>query len=81
MSAGAMSTSASIRCWTRSIRTASLAASGSSIQVFDEQGNFVESLNGFHLPASPAFMALNPKRRIGYVIVAPDLNTLQKFSY
>ena len=59
----------------------STAAGGSSIQVFDEQGNFVESLNGFHLPASPAFMALNPKRRIGYVIVAPDLNTLQKFSY
>lgn len=53
----------------------------SSIQVFDEQGNFVESLNGFDLPASPAYMALHPSKRAGYVIVTPDLTTLQSFTY
>ena len=56
-------------------------ALGSSIQVFDEQGNFVESLNGFSLPASPANMALNPSRRSGFVIVTPALSSLQSFSY
>jgi hypothetical protein len=59
----------------------STAPSGSSIQVFDEQGNFVESLNGFNLPASPAYMALHPSQRAGYVIVTPDLTTLQSFTY
>lgn len=59
----------------------STAPSGSSIQVFDEQGNFVESLNGFSLPASPAYMALHPSERAGYVIVTPALTTLQSFTY
>jgi hypothetical protein len=59
----------------------STAARGSSIQVFDEQGNFVESLNGFDLPASPAFMALHPSERAGYVIVTPELTSLQSFTY
>jgi hypothetical protein len=59
----------------------STAPFGSSIQVFDEQGNYVESLNGFNLPASPAFMALNPSERAGYVIVTPALTTLQSFTY
>jgi len=57
----------------------STAARGSSIQVFDEQGNFVESLNGFSLPASPAFMALHPSRRAGYVYGSES--TLQSFTY
>ncbi|HTA22903.1 MAG TPA: hypothetical protein VK763_05175 [Terriglobales bacterium] len=59
----------------------STAPSGSSIQVFDEQGNFVESLNGFDLPASAAYMALHPSERAGYVIVTPELTTLQSFTY
>ncbi len=59
----------------------STAPHGSSIQVFDEQGNFVESLNGFSLPASPAPMVLNPAKRAGFVIVTPDLTTLQSFRY
>jgi hypothetical protein len=59
----------------------STAPEGSSIHVYDEQGNLVRSINGLHLPASPANMALNPRRRTGFVIVTPDLNTLQKFSY
>ena len=59
----------------------STAPSGSSIQVFDEQGNFVESINGLSLPASPAYMALHPSERAGYVIVTPALTTLQSFTY
>jgi hypothetical protein len=57
----------------------STAPTGSSIQVFDEQGNFVESLNGFGLPASPAFMALHPSQRAGYVLGSET--TLQSFTY
>lgn len=59
----------------------STAPSGSSIQVFDEQGNFVESVNGLNLPASPVTIALHPKLRFGYVLVTPDLNSLQSFTY
>ncbi|HEV8688714.1 MAG TPA: hypothetical protein VGQ91_00340 [Ideonella sp.] len=59
----------------------STAADGSSIHVYDEKGNLVKSLNGFSLPASPANMALNPSERRGFVIVTPDLNTLQSFKY
>jgi hypothetical protein len=59
----------------------STALRGSSIQVFDEQGNFVESLDGFRLPASPAPMVLNPAQRAGFVIVTPELSSLQSFTY
>jgi hypothetical protein len=59
----------------------STAPSGSSIQVFDEQGNFIEAINGLNLPASPAFMALHPSGRTGYVIVTPALTSLQSFTY
>src|SRR5579864_5705142 len=47
----------------------SVAPSGSSIQVYDEKGNFVEAINGLSLPASPAYMALQPGNRTGFVIV------------
>jgi hypothetical protein len=59
----------------------STAPSGSSIQVFDEQGNYVESINGLSLPASPALLALNPTNRTGFVINTPDLTSLQSFNY
>jgi hypothetical protein len=59
----------------------STAPTGSSIHVYDEKGNLVESLNGFALPASPAYMALNPAARTGFVIVTPDLTSLQSFTY
>ena len=59
----------------------SVAPSGSSIQIYDEQGNFVKAINGLSLPASPAYMALQPSNRTGYVIVTPALTELQKFSY
>jgi hypothetical protein len=59
----------------------STAPSGSSIQVFDEQGNFIESVNGLNLPVSPVTIALHPRLRFGYVLVTPDLNELQSFTY
>lgn len=59
----------------------STAHSGSSIQVYDEQGNFIESINRLHLPASPVNMALHPAERIGYVLTTPDLTSLQSFHY
>jgi hypothetical protein len=59
----------------------STAPSGSSIHVYDVKGNLVESLNGFSLPASPAYMALNPSKRTGFVIVTPNLTSLQSFTY
>jgi len=59
----------------------SVAPSGSSIQVYDEQGNFLEAVNGLSLPASPAYMALHPSKRTGYVIVTPALSSLQSFTY
>ncbi len=59
----------------------STAPSGSSIQVFDEQGNWVESIDGLSLPASPTRLALNPRSRTGFVLVAPNLTSLQSFTY
>ncbi len=56
----------------------STSPSGSSIQVFDEQGDVVESLNGFSLPASPVNLALNPSLRLGFVYGG---TTLQSFTY
>jgi hypothetical protein len=60
----------------------SVASTGSSILVYDTQGNFVEAINGFNLPATPGGnIAINPSKRIGFVIVTPDLTELQSFSY
>ena len=59
----------------------SIAPSGSSIHVYNERGDFVEGINGLSLPASPAKMAINPHTRTGFVIVTPDLTSLQSFTY
>jgi len=59
----------------------SIAPSGSSIHVYDTHGNFIKGINGLSLPASPAYMALNPSKRIGFVIVTPNLNQLVQFRY
>jgi hypothetical protein len=59
----------------------STAPSGSSIQVFDVNGNFIEAINGLNLPASPTLIALNPSKRIGFVLVTPALTELQSFTY
>jgi len=59
----------------------STAPSGSSIQVFNTQGKFIKAINGLSLPASPAYIALNPGQRRGFVIVTPALTELQSFTY
>jgi hypothetical protein len=57
------------------------AGSGSSILVFDEQGGFVQSIDGLALPASPVRLAINPSTRTGFVVVASSLDALQTFTY
>jgi hypothetical protein len=59
----------------------STAPSGSSVQVFDEKGNFLEFINGLQLPESPAKIAIAPKRRIAFTVKSPDLTSLQSFTY
>jgi len=58
----------------------SSTGSGSSVQVFDTKGNFVESIDGLSLPVSPALIALNPDTRTAFVVVALGTD-LQSFSY
>jgi len=59
----------------------STGPTGSSIQVFDEKGTWLEAVNDLSLPASPAYMALQPSKRAGYVIITPELTSLQSFTY
>lgn len=64
-------------------------ASGSSIQVYDTKGNFVESLNGFNFSDDSSvigtYIALNPSNRSGFVNSAGPKGTqgdaLQSFTY
>lgn len=64
-------------------------AQGSSIQVYDTKGNFVESLNGFNFSDASSvigtYIALNPSNRSGFVNSSgPDGtqgNALQSFTY
>jgi len=59
----------------------SVAPSGSSILIYNERGDFIKSVDGLSLPASPVNIAINPSQRIGYVLVTPNLNQLQGFKY
>jgi hypothetical protein len=56
-----------------------------SILVFDEKGNLKETIPVQKLPVSPALIALNPSKRIGFVpvIVEPqhEFLELQSFKY
>jgi hypothetical protein len=56
-----------------------------SVLVFDEKGNLKETIPVQKLPVSPALIALNPSKRIGFlpVIVEPQhmFLELQSFSY
>jgi WD40 repeat protein len=64
-------------------------APGSSIQVYDTKGNFVESLNGFNFSDDSSvigtYIALNPGNRTGYINSAGPQGTqggtLQSFTY
>jgi hypothetical protein len=64
----------------------STSPTGSSIQVYDIQGNFVESVDGLNFPGQsavfPAHIALHPGTRSGF-IDGPDTNVtnIQSFTY
>ena len=53
---------------------------GSAIVVYDESGNYVESITGFRFPIGPGGPAINPSKRMGWAI-GPQLNQLQQFYY
>lgn len=64
----------------------STAPSGSSIHVYDVQGNLVESINGFNFSNAfnvvPAHIALNPSERSGFVDGPdPGVTEIQSFTY
>ena len=67
-------------------QSVSSTGSGSSIQVYDTQGNLVESLDGFNFSNSSnvvfTHIGLNPRNRSGYVD-GPDsgVTELQSFTY
>ncbi len=63
----------------------STSGSGSSIQVYQENGSLLESINGFNFTNAgflviPIRIAINPNARIGWVN-GPGSNQLQEFSY
>lgn len=53
---------------------------GSAIVVYDEQGNVVEAIPGFHFSFTPGRIAVNPKTRTGWAD-GPGVNQLQQFFY
>jgi hypothetical protein len=62
-----------------------LLDNGSSIQVYDTAGNYVEEIDGLNFQGGfnvfPTHISLNPGRRVGFVN-GPDLTkSLQAFSY
>jgi len=64
----------------------SSSSSGSSIYVYDINGNLQETLNGFSFSNAfngvPAHIALNPSRRAGFVDgPSSNVNELQRFTY
>jgi len=67
-------------------QSASSTGQGSSIQVYDTNGNLIESLNGFNFSNASnvvfTHIALNPSHRSGYVD-GPDsgVTELQSFTY
>jgi hypothetical protein len=67
-------------------QSVSSTGSGSSIQVYDPQGNLVESLNGFNFSNASnvvfTHIAINPNNRSGYVD-GPDsgVTQIQSFTY
>jgi hypothetical protein len=67
-------------------QSVSSTGSGSSIQVYNTQGNLVESLNGFNFSNASnvigTHIALNPSNRSGYVDgPASNVTDLQSFTY
>jgi hypothetical protein len=64
----------------------STAGTGSSIHVYDEAGNLIESLNGFNFSNAgnvvPMHIALHPAVRLGFVDGPdPSVREIQSFNY
>jgi hypothetical protein len=55
-----------------------ISSTGSGSSVYDTQGNFVESINGLSLPASPSLIAHQPSKRTAFVY---GLTELASFNY
>ena len=53
---------------------------GSAIVVYDEQGNFVESLTGFKFAIGEPPPVINPSKRMGWAF-GPQFSQLQQFFY
>jgi len=55
---------------------------GSAIVVYDEQGNFVETITGFHFAIGEPAPVLNPGKRMGWAFGGPSgFSQLQQFFY
>ncbi len=53
---------------------------GSAIVVYDESGNYVESITGFTFPIGAGAAVLNPGKRMGWA-AGPTASQLQQFFY
>jgi hypothetical protein len=51
----------------------------SSIHVFDEQGNYVESITGFQFAIGEPPPVINPGKRMGWAFGGPGFSQLQQF--
>jgi len=55
---------------------------GSAIVVYDEAGNFVETITGFNFAIGEPAPVLNPSKRMGWAFSGPDgFSQLQQFFY
>jgi hypothetical protein len=55
---------------------------GSAVVVYDEAGNFVETIAGFHMAIGEPAPVLNPSKRMGWVFSGPNgFSQLQQFFY
>ncbi len=55
---------------------------GSAIVVYDEAGNFVETITGFNFAIGEPAPALNPSKRMGWAFSGPEgFSQLQQFFY
>jgi hypothetical protein len=53
----------------------------SSISVFDESGNYIETITGFQFAIGEPAPAINPGKRMGWAFGGPGFSQLQQFFY
>jgi hypothetical protein len=53
----------------------------SSIHVFDESGNYIETITGFQFAIGEPPPAINPGKRMGWAFGGPNFSQLQQFFY